>query len=221
MDLKNRIKMMARTIDAAQVTAQQASVTDEQALEFKDFYPEWEIGKAYKQDEIFTYNGDLYRVSQNHTSQEQWIPGATGTESLYYKISIDPETGYEEWKQPSGAHDAYSQGDIVKHNGKLWVSTVVGEKTNTWEPGVYGWDEYSEDSSEDVDTDPEPVDPTPDPIEPEPEPAAYPEWVQPTGAHDAYSVGDIVSHNGSTWISIADANVWGPGVYGWEKYTGA
>ena len=48
MDLKNRIKMMARTIDAAQVTAQQASVTDEQALEFKDFYPEWEIGKAYK-----------------------------------------------------------------------------------------------------------------------------------------------------------------------------
>lgn len=37
---------------------------------------------------------------------------------------------------------AYSYGDIVKHNDKLWISTVKGKKTNVWEPGVYGWDEY-------------------------------------------------------------------------------
>lgn len=44
----------------------------------------------------------------------------------------------------------------------------------------------------------------------------YPEWVQPTGAHDAYAKGAKVSHNGKKWISTADANVWEPGVYGWE-----
>ena len=44
----------------------------------------------------------------------------------------------------------------------------------------------------------------------------FPEWVQPTGAQDAYHVGDKVSHNGKHWISTADNNVWEPGVYGWE-----
>lgn len=45
----------------------------------------------------------------------------------------------------------------------------------------------------------------------------YPEWVQPTGAHDAYAKGDKVTHNGSKWISVVDSNVWEPGVYGWDE----
>ena len=45
----------------------------------------------------------------------------------------------------------------------------------------------------------------------------YPEWEQPSGAHDAYKKNDKVTHNGKKWISIADANVWEPGVYGWSK----
>ena len=44
----------------------------------------------------------------------------------------------------------------------------------------------------------------------------YPEWVQPTGAHDAYNTGDKVAHNGKTWVSDVDNNVWEPGVYGWR-----
>lgn len=44
----------------------------------------------------------------------------------------------------------------------------------------------------------------------------FPEWVQPTGAQDAYQRGDKVSHNGEHWISTADNNVWEPGVYGWK-----
>lgn len=43
-----------------------------------------------------------------------------------------------------------------------------------------------------------------------------PEWVQPTGAHDAYAKGDKVRHNGQVWRSEIDANVFEPGVYGWE-----
>ena len=38
----------------------------------------------------------------------------------------------------------------------------------------------------------------------------FPEWVQPTGGHDAYNTGDKVSHNGKHWISLIDANVWEP-----------
>ncbi len=46
----------------------------------------------------------------------------------------------------------------------------------------------------------------------------FPEWVQPLGAHDAYDKGAKVTHNGEKWVSTASANVWEPGVYGWEKY---
>lgn len=45
----------------------------------------------------------------------------------------------------------------------------------------------------------------------------WPEWSQPIGAHDAYDVGDKVTHNGKHYVSTASANVWGPGVYGWQE----
>ena len=57
--------------------------------------------------------------------------------------------------------------------------------------------------------------PGPDP-EPEPE---IPEWVQPTGAHDAYNVGDRVRYQGKIWESTINGNVWAPDVYpaGWKE----
>ena len=48
-------------------------------------------------------------------------------------------------------------------------------------------------------------------------PGLIAEWVQPTGGHDAYQTGDMVTHNGHTWVSTVDANVWEPGVYGWTQ----
>lgn len=45
----------------------------------------------------------------------------------------------------------------------------------------------------------------------------WPEWIQPTGAQDAYSAGDKVTHNDKRWVSDVDGNVWEPGVYGWTE----
>lgn len=47
--------------------------------------------------------------------------------------------------------------------------------------------------------------------------AGCPEWVQPTGAHDAYQIGDCVTFNGHTYESKINANVFSPSVYpaGW------
>lgn len=45
----------------------------------------------------------------------------------------------------------------------------------------------------------------------------YPEWVQPTGAHDAYAQDAKVTHNGKKWVSTIAANVYEPGVYGWDE----
>ena len=48
-----------------------------------------------------------------------------------------------------------------------------------------------------------------------PDATAIPEWEQPDSTNP-YMSGDKVSHNGSTWVSTIDNNVWEPGVYGWE-----
>ena len=44
----------------------------------------------------------------------------------------------------------------------------------------------------------------------------YPEWVQPTGAHDAYNTGDKVSYKGKHYVCTIDGNAYAPDVYGWE-----
>lgn len=36
------------------------------------------------------------------------------------------------------------------------------------------------------------------------------DWEQPTGAHDAYNVGDHVMHGGIEWVSLVNGNVWEP-----------
>ena len=44
-------------------------------------------------------------------------------------------------------------------------------------------------------------------------------WTQPVGATDAYALNDVVTHKVKRWKSTVDANVWEPGVYGWEEIT--
>ena len=61
-------------------------------------------------------------------------------------------TKREEWKDPGTIHDKmYKPGDIVSHNGKLWVSRHPF--LNCWEPGTEGvddriWEEYTEPGAE-------------------------------------------------------------------------
>jgi hypothetical protein len=49
----------------------------------------------------------------------------------------------------------------------------------------------------------------------------YPDWIQPTGAHDAYKIGDKVHYvpTDKNYESLINANVWSPEVYpaGWKE----
>lgn len=50
--------------------------------------------------------------------------------------------------------------------------------------------------------------------------SGHPVWSQPSGAHDAYNIGDIVNYNGTLYKSLIDGNVYSPDSYpaGWELY---
>ena len=57
---------------------------------------------------------------------------------------------------------------------------------------------------------------TEEPTEPVEE---YPEYVKPTGAHDAYKIGDKITYNGKKYECIFDGCVWNPEEYpqGWKE----
>ena len=214
---RNRSVNYNSTVSRAVKTAARFSAlsfTDEQAVQVPDLYEEFEFNHSYKKDDRFNYNGVLYKVNQDHTSQEQWVPGETGTESLYTKIVLN-QSGYNVWQQPTGAHDAYNTGDIVEYKGTLYKSLIDG---NVWAPDTYpqGWQEYDASTSTEPST-PDPGTETPtEPSEPD-----YPDFVQPTGAHDAYKKGDIVRYNGKLYQSLIDANAYSPDAYpqGWQEYS--
>jgi Carbohydrate binding domain. len=83
----------------------------------------------------------------------------------------------------------YAKDEIVSHNGAAWRSLIP---SNVWEPGVAGWRECWAEKTD-----------TP------------PDWLQPTGSADYYTLGELVAHNGQTWRSDYAVNVWEPGVFGW------
>ena len=118
------------------------------------------------------------------------IPAQVEQLASQYLSAVGREPGAE-WVQPEGAHDSYPLGWKVTYEGKVWESLIAG---NPYKPGEAGWREVVAEGS-------------------------VPEWVQPTGAHDAYPIGDVVTFQGTTYRSSINGNVWSPSAYqaGWEK----
>ena len=88
----------------------------------------------------------------------------------------------------------YAVGDRVRDDGKLYRCVQAHTSQEGWEP-------HSTPSLW-VRTAPE---------------GEITDWIQPTGAQDAYNTGDKVKHNGKTWVSLVDGNVWEPGTVGTES----
>jgi len=109
---------------------------------YKEAMPEGIIGPwrqplgahdAYMTGDRVLFNGEVH-VSK--VDNNVWSPDTYGWE-------LEESSGeeFQEWVQPQGAHDAYALGDIVNHNGQLWISIIA---SNVWEPGSYGWELYEE-----------------------------------------------------------------------------
>lgn len=138
---------MVKTVEEARafrasIEALAAYAPAEMALENPDAFPVWSADSvsytAENPQSKVRYGDLLYKCLTSHTSQESWKPDVSP--SLWVRID-DPAIEWPEWRQPQGSHDAYPKGAKVSHNGKKWTSDV---DANVWEPGVYGWTEYTE-----------------------------------------------------------------------------
>ena len=97
---------------------------------------------------------------------------------------------------PAWATDtAYPAGYKVQYGGKLWRCVQAHTSQTGWEPNNAPslWAKVLI-----------------------PDENVIPEWEQPDSTNP-YMTGDKVTHNGKTWVSEVDNNVWEPGVYGWVE----
>lgn len=114
------------------------NITDEEADDNIDFFPNWEVGVEYKADFKIRYNGVMYKVLQDHTSQEDWTPDVAV--SLYVKChQQDPQDEFPPYEQPT-AENPYMKGDKVTFEGKHYICLI---DNCVWSPTDYpqGWEE--------------------------------------------------------------------------------
>ena len=116
---------------------------------------------------------------------------ATSTVELSDEDALSVAALYPTWASKVG--QTVNVGERYWYDGKLWKVVQSHTVQEDWTPDVSA-SLFTEVSIEE-----------------------WPDWVQPTGSHDAYMTGDRVSHNGKHWICTMDYNTYEPSVYGWEE----
>lgn len=112
-----------------------SNLTDEDALEAVQLFPQWKENTAYVVDDRVRYENVLYRCLQAHTAQSAWTP--TAAASLWAKVLIPDANVIPEWEQPESTNP-YQIGDKVRFENKIYESVIAN---NIWAPNVYGWTE--------------------------------------------------------------------------------
>lgn len=112
--------------------------------------------------------------------------------SLSDEDALDGVELFPAWKIDT----AYTLGERIRYDGKLYRCEQAHTSQTGWEPPNVPalWTEVAK-------------------------PGEIPVWKQPTGAQDAYAKGDKVwypAQGDDVYVSTIDANVYPPGVYGWE-----
>ena len=108
---------------------------DAVVLETPSLLPEWEAGVSYVTGRKIVYDGVVYKVLQDHTSQPGWAPDLAP--SLFAEVLIPDPDVIPDWRQPDSTN-AYMTGDKVRFNGVVYESLI---DNNVWSPEAYpaGW----------------------------------------------------------------------------------
>lgn len=137
---------------------------------------------------------------------EPEAPGEPSGETGLDDYGVMAKSVLTEYTRYVARHDGFTEGDVwdpaniptfgyptgwtIQHpEGVEWVSMTPA---NVGEPGVANWRRIAAEGE----------------IAP---------WAQPSGATDAYQIGDQVTYDGAVWTSTVANNVWCPDEYGWIK----
>ena len=163
------------------------------------------IEAAMEHFQLYVENNQIYRHTNEEKALEDLDIEIADVSEFREKIDVliqvlDDETALEnailfpKWK--AGVH--YTPYEKVRYNGVLYKTLQAHDSQEGWTPDVTP-SLFARVLIED--------------------PNVIYEWEQPDSTN-GYSIGDKVTHNGHTWISTADNNVWEPGTTGapWDLF---
>lgn len=132
MNLIDKARALRQLIEKAA-----KSLTDTDALDAVELFPNWKEEKDYAVGDRVRYDGTLYSCVQAHTPQIGWEPPKV---PALFKETAEPGE-IPVWKQPTGAQDAYNKGDKVHYpaaKDPVYESLI---DANVYSPEVYpqGW----------------------------------------------------------------------------------
>lgn len=103
--------------------AETGTIDEDTALEHKELFKEWTYPVDYKVGQMRLYGDTLYKVIQDHTSQEDWTPDATP--SLYTAIN-KTNAGTLEDPIPAVANMEYVKGLYYIEDGVIYLMNREG-----------------------------------------------------------------------------------------------
>ena len=170
-------------------------------------------GKVYRYKLLFDYaleNGEVMNPKNPQETYDKILLKNSGKYissdellgQLVMRTTLDDSTArtytnfYPDWK----VGVEYQKDWVVRYNGDLYRIAQTHTSQAQWIPGSVGTESLYTNISIDS--------------------SGHELWKQPTGAHDSYNTGDIVSYNGTLYESLIDGNVWSPDAYpaGWKVY---
>lgn len=143
----------------------------------------------------------LLEVDMGHISDKS----IAKLKSIYGQVQIDAKSNtdeqalnvkvlYPNWSSDYAEGDTLTLDERVNYNDTLYKVLQTHQKQETWNPS-----DSPSLFAEVLITDPSTIQ----------------AWVQPDSTNP-YMKGDKVTHNGATWESLVDNNVWEPGAVGTE-----
>lgn len=180
----------------------QVWIVDEPAMPAREAWDEYETVERYipyTQDELEANAQTLASKALESLRAEQ-TPAAL---SLFVSDTSPALSDAQAQKVSAlfpdwDAAGVYKIGQIVRYKNNLYRTLQAFTSQKDWTPDVSSslWKRVGQPDASGV----------------------WP-WSQPLGATDAYAKDSVITHNGKTWTSDIDANVWEPGVYGWTEKT--
>lgn len=92
-------------------------LTDEESLQVIDWFPVWEANVELKTGEKISYNGKLYEILQDHTSQDGWEP-SINTASLFKEVAINDTFGTKD-------NPIEYNNNMALENGKYYIQNNI------------------------------------------------------------------------------------------------
>lgn len=121
MTLVELAKQLRPIIEQAVSTA----LDDVTALRSVPLFPKWAPDISVKKNDRYQYDGVLYKVAQDHTTQAGWTPDKTP--ALWVAVAADPEQGTAENPITAVRGMEYEYGKYYSDGGKVYLCKRTGE----------------------------------------------------------------------------------------------